>query len=257
MKLILPPPAIGPHEGREIDLMLQGQKQLAHFMLPPNPLYLEERKAHYSSPPSLQLITRHELLPNGHVLENFFLVLLGQEDLVDRYLDLQNQAQGKGFVPELEHEIGSLLSYTQREIDTFLAWANLPETRTNPTELDPHHGQELELLIAGRKNLALFDDSCCDQTWQKLEELEGCFDLTFTDYEFACKGQEYSVTIGARPCAERQVPRFLSLLKARLTYGFEAEREQEFWAIQGYEAQESARYIAWHQDLLEKLEKAP
>lgn len=189
MKLLLPPPEIGPDEGREIELVLLGQSQLKQS--------------------------------NAHV--------------------------------HVEQQIGSLISYSPRKMEIYLKWAALPETQSNPIELDPHYGREIELLMAGQKNLSVFDEDSAPQTWQALEELDGCFDLTFTDFEIISRGQTSPVTIASRASADRYTPRLLELLQLRLDDGFEANREMEFWALQGYASQEIDTYISWHEALLEKV----
>lgn len=189
MKLLLPPPEIGPDEGREIELVLLGQGQL-------------------------------------------------------------KQAQSHA---NIEQQIGSLISYSPRKMEIYLKWAALPETQSNPIELDPHYGREIELLMAGQKNLSVFDEDSAPQSWQALDELDGCFDLTFTDYEIISRGHTNPILIASRASADRHTPRLLELLQIRLDQGFDAEREVEFWTLQGYARQEIDAYISWHATLLEKV----
>ncbi len=189
MKLLLPPPEIGPDEGREIELILLGQGQL------------KQTHSHAN----------------------------------------------------IEQQIGSLISYSPRKMEIYLKWAALPEVQRNPIELDPHYGREIELLMTGQKNLAVIDEDSAPQTRQALDDMDGCLDLTFTDFEIISRGQTNLVIIASRASADRHAPRLLELLKLRLDQGFEAKREMEFWTLQGYVSHEIDTYISWHTALLEKV----
>ncbi|MCV6601754.1 MAG: hypothetical protein OIF54_09375 [Cohaesibacter sp.] len=253
MQLLLQPAAIGPHEGREIELMHKGEKQLAHFFLPPDWKKLERLQDTQKPIPELKRIAHKEKLQDGRVLETYFLVVKGRENLVDQYLDLQEQGRGKGFDPKIERQIGALLSYKPEDIEIFIKWATLPEIRSIPNTLDPHYGQEIPLLLAGHKNIAILDDYSAPQSWQALEEIKDDFDLTIEEYEFDCRGRTNSFKILMRPCAQKYSQRLRALLKKRLQQGFDAKMEMEFWTLQGYSQREIERYSQWHQGIYEKL----
>lgn len=170
------------------------------------------------------------------------LVLLGQ-----------GQRQQPHSHATMEQQIGSLISCNPRRMEIYLKWATLPEAQRFPTELDPHYGREIDLLMAGQKNLSVFDEDSAPQTWQALDELDGCFDLTFTDIEIVSRGKVNSVMVASRASADRYAPRLLELLQLRLDQGFDARREMEFWTLQGYASHEIDTYISWHTALLEKI----
>lgn len=125
-----------------------------------------------------------------------------------------------------------------------MKWAALLEVQRNPTELDPHYGREIELLMTGQKNLSILDVDNAPHTWEALEELDGCLDLTFTELEIISRGNANSVTVASRASADRHSPRLLELLQLRLDQGFEAKREMELWIFQGYARQEIDTYIS-------------
>ncbi len=120
------PDGIGPHEGRELELMLSGEKPLAMFnddlpdgMEPPeiafDPYVVMGRfvKAEFVLPVPA--------FPDPG-LRYYFYALPGEEWRVGRLIEIE-----RGFfeddvktTPELETEIGRLLGYNEADIELFV-----------------------------------------------------------------------------------------------------------------------------------------
>jgi len=125
------PPGIGPHEGRELELMLAGTKPLAMFnddlpegMEPPeisfDPYVAEGRfvKGEIVVPLSA---------PDQTHLRYYFYALPEEEWRIDRLSQIEHDifVENVSTTPELETEIGRLLGYDEADIQIFLdRWFN-------------------------------------------------------------------------------------------------------------------------------------
>lgn len=120
------PLGIGPHEGRELELMLAGKKPLAMFnddwpedMEPPEIFfdpYLAEG----------WFVKDERFVPSsaykdGH-LRYYFYALPGEEWRIDRMIEIQRRFTEESLptTPELETETGQLLGYDEADIQVFV-----------------------------------------------------------------------------------------------------------------------------------------
>lgn len=120
------PPSIGPHEGRELELMLAGKKPLAMFN--------DDRPEHMVSPEIVfdtyvakGLFVKDEIFVPSSAnkdgrLRYYYYALPGEEWRIRRMIELH-----RGFfvnrVPttrELETEIGLLLGYDEADIAVYI-----------------------------------------------------------------------------------------------------------------------------------------
>ena len=121
------PEGIGPHEGRELELMLAGTKPLAMFgdAVGSAQEVPEEDFAPYVAK---GVIVRWEAVyrPQGAGVPGRFVYFAraGEEWRIDAMHGINERlfAQGKLSNPEIEREIGRLLGYADSEIDQYLAW---------------------------------------------------------------------------------------------------------------------------------------
>lgn len=121
------PDGIGPHEGRELELMLAGEKPLAMFGDAVGSPY-EPPEADFAPHVSNGTIVRREATyrPAPPALPCWF-VYFSRADEGWR-IDAMHEINERLFVrrepttPEIERQIGRLLGYTETEIDRYLAW---------------------------------------------------------------------------------------------------------------------------------------
>lgn len=124
------PPGIGPHDGKELSLMLAGKKPLAMF---------------YDTVPEVGVIPRHEFEPyvsTGRIVSSEMTFPSKSDDgvLVRFVFYAQPWAtEGMAVLQEIyrrvhdgsladsddvDRRVGRLLGYTDQEIGVFLAWRN-------------------------------------------------------------------------------------------------------------------------------------
>lgn len=102
------PDGIAPHEDAEYQLMAAGKKHLAMF----SDLIPEE---FIDDPEGLKIgVVRSD---DGECTVYY---MPGHREAAERLLALNLSSYGKGFVPEIEREIGRLLGYEEWQIDAFL-----------------------------------------------------------------------------------------------------------------------------------------
>ncbi|MEQ1311283.1 hemin receptor [Acinetobacter sp. XH1639] len=112
-------PMLGPHESRELELLLSGEKPIAFFYegLPDEFLpYLE------SGILKSRTKTTTTRLPNIQI-ENILIykdVAIEQVDELISVIELSLNQPKAGFVPELERRIGQLLGYREEDIEFYL-----------------------------------------------------------------------------------------------------------------------------------------
>ncbi|MEY4983893.1 MAG: hemocin immunity protein [Pseudomonadota bacterium] len=110
------PEGVGPHEGRELDLMRLRQKDVAMFVgYEPEGLDAFLSEGGFAS-----------FSDTRHVGDNRYPVLFvyrdGYEAAARRLCDLTRNPP-KGFEADHEHEVGRILGYTTQQVEAFLAHA--------------------------------------------------------------------------------------------------------------------------------------
>lgn len=117
MENLIPPTGVGPHEFVEYELMASGEKHLAMFsdLIP---------AAFVHDPCELELgmITSDDKTCTVYYRQ-------GHREAAERLLALNLSSYGKGFVPEIEREIGRLLGYEDWQIDAFLTHVGATPTQ--------------------------------------------------------------------------------------------------------------------------------
>ncbi|WP_027213811.1 hypothetical protein [Burkholderia sp. WSM2232] len=108
MENVLPPAGVGPHEFAEYEMMAARTKNLAMFSdLIPAAFIHDPSNLH------LGMIASDDLTCTIYYRQ-------GYRETAERLLALNLSTRGKGFIPEVEREIGLLLGYDDWEIDAFL-----------------------------------------------------------------------------------------------------------------------------------------
>ena len=120
------PPGIGPHEGRELELMLSGKKPLAMFnddlpeeMEPPeisfDPYVVEGRFV------KAEKFVPEPAFKNGR-LRYYYYALPGEEWRIVRIIEIKRGhfERRERTTPELETETGRLLGYDDADIAVFV-----------------------------------------------------------------------------------------------------------------------------------------
>lgn len=142
-----PPPEIGPHEGRELELMLSGVKPLAYFS--------ELTRADFEWPdeefePYVRSgrILKREILHIETIrgvdeeIRSLYFALPGEEWRIDKAH--ANRMRGNEIGKETEfdsREMGILLGYTDHEIDVYIAWRAAIKKAMRDGDWPPPHTQ--------------------------------------------------------------------------------------------------------------------
>jgi len=122
-----PPPEIGPHEGRELSLMLAGEKPLARFSeavaarhLLPEALFAP----HVASGHIVKREYPHTDTATGISAISIYYALPTEEWRIAALLEIDTVIiSGKRMATDADdREIGRLLGYTEVEIAAFLSW---------------------------------------------------------------------------------------------------------------------------------------
>lgn len=120
------PPEIGPHEERELELMLAGQKPMAMFS---DVVHAPFDWGEASFEPFVEdgrLIKREEIVeihhPETHLHRYIYYTLPGEEWRSERLSQIHHHLfiDRVKTTPELETEIGRLLGYTDHEIAVYI-----------------------------------------------------------------------------------------------------------------------------------------
>lgn len=119
------PPGIGPHEFRELELMLAGTKPLAMFY-DVVPASIELPEADFE--PFVEegrIIKRVELLTlqhSGHTIRFLYYALPGEEWRIDELhsMNLEIHSGLRSCTEEDERRTGVLLGYDDRDIEIFI-----------------------------------------------------------------------------------------------------------------------------------------
>ncbi len=128
------PDGIGPHEGRELALMLAGEKPLAMFSdVIPASFNLPEQD--FAPHVESGRLIKHEVVfrsagTTRHDMRFLYYALPGETWRIDRMAEINRSIheQGQKTTCELESEIGQLLGYSDADIlafaDRIFAWKN-------------------------------------------------------------------------------------------------------------------------------------
>lgn len=128
MDISKPPPEIGPHEGRELELMLARVKPLAYFS--------ELVRADFEWPDDAfephvragriikrEFIHREILMGAEEVVRSVYFALPGEEWRIDQAHANRVRGYRNGRETEQDsQEMGDLLGYTNHEIMVFISW---------------------------------------------------------------------------------------------------------------------------------------
>ncbi len=120
---------IGPHEGRELELMLAGRKALAvfHDVLPsggniPEEIIPEQAFAPYVASGTFRRFAEEIISPKGDRIRHVCFTLPGHEWRAEFFLWLHREiyAGRIRYEPAHEHIIGGLLGYEKADGEEFL-----------------------------------------------------------------------------------------------------------------------------------------
>ena len=124
------PSFLGPHEGRELALMLEGKKHLSYFFLEvgiEREVFPEEEFDHLVASGILLKDERVEQLTSPETGEatNARNILYATADEAWRIPAMRTvqdiyRKVGSGWRPDLERVIGSLLGYDPRDVEAFI-----------------------------------------------------------------------------------------------------------------------------------------
>lgn len=122
-----PPPGVGPHEGKELGLMLAGTKPLAMFSdVVEGAFWFPE--ADFAPHVAAGRILRFEdVTPpraDGYAIRRLFYCLPGEEWRVEAARELQDRPahRDQPWTDEYDRAMGRLLGYREKDIEAFLAW---------------------------------------------------------------------------------------------------------------------------------------
>jgi hypothetical protein len=108
------PPGVGPHEGREFDLIRRGEKHVAMFTdYEPDGLTELLSEGGYSAFTDWREI-------QGNIYPTLFVHRDSHKSEANRLCAL-TRTPPKGFDPDHERAVGQILGYTESEVDAFLA----------------------------------------------------------------------------------------------------------------------------------------
>lgn len=121
------PEGVGPHEGRELELMLAGEKPLAMFGDALGSPY-EFPEADFAPYIADGTFVRREVVyrPQRPGVPGRFIYFAraGEEWRIEAMHRINERlfAHGEASSPEIERAIGRLLGYSDSQIDQYLAW---------------------------------------------------------------------------------------------------------------------------------------
>lgn len=130
-----PPPGVGPHELRELELMLAGEKPAAMFgeaiqfrdILPE-----DDFAPHVAAGRIIKREYYWDDLVNGHSFVDIYYALPGEEWRIDALheLNLVTRNRLRSWTEEDEFATGRLLGYSDADIQTFLDWTSKHRNRS-------------------------------------------------------------------------------------------------------------------------------
>ena len=112
-------PMLGPHEGRELELLLSGEKPIAFFYEGIPDEFLPYLESGILKSRIKMTTTR---IPNIQI-ENVLIYKNVAIEQVDELMAVIEQSLNQpkaGFVPELERRIGQLLGYREEDIEYYI-----------------------------------------------------------------------------------------------------------------------------------------
>jgi len=131
--------SIGPHEGRELELMLSGSKPLSVFVIEnPDPDWTEFPEEQFDEQVALGNLLKIErvkqvALPAGGVINirTVYYSLPKEEWRIHAFMFIEGlyEELGSGYRPDLEQVTGRLLGYEPADIDFFLRSLRAKGTR--------------------------------------------------------------------------------------------------------------------------------
>jgi hypothetical protein len=169
------PPGVGPHEGKELDLMLAGTKPLALFSDAVEGAFWfpEGEFAPYVA--AGRILRFEDVTPpraDGHAIRRLFYCLPGEEWRVEAARALQDRSarRDRPWTDEDDRAMGRLLGYREEDIEAFLAWFKIAWQRARrrcppprrggtlcvnlPTEPDADGGSSLVPVPVGKEEVA-------------------------------------------------------------------------------------------------------
>jgi hypothetical protein len=123
----VPPPGVGPHEDRELELMLAGTKPLAMFGDAVGSGY-EFPEADFARYVGDGTIVRREVVYHPRRQQvpcrYVYFARAGEEWRIDAMHEIHEGifVRGEGSSPDMERRIGRLLGYAEPDIEVWLAW---------------------------------------------------------------------------------------------------------------------------------------
>jgi hypothetical protein len=125
----VPPAFVGPHEGREFELMLEGKKHLSMFLLEDAVEYGDYPDKRFDALAAEGRLVKHVCVEHSVLLDGIEMSLQ-----VTMYASVSEAwripamrmvrdiyaATGPGWRPDLERMIGSLLGYDRQDVELFV-----------------------------------------------------------------------------------------------------------------------------------------
>ncbi len=126
------PPGVGPHEGREFDLMRAGQKHVALF------LDWEPEGMDAMLADGFLMLVSADTTAAGKIFYNRIVYRQGYSAQAERLRALIH-APRAGWDEGHEYEVGTILGYSRTEVEAFLAHVR-KDTPPCPYQIHPHAG---------------------------------------------------------------------------------------------------------------------
>ncbi len=132
-----PPPEIGPHAERELDLMLAGEKPLAYFSEPTRSPYELPDADFEPYVQSGQIIKRDfvetvKIAGSDEEIRYLYFALPGEEWRIEKAIPLtvfSNWVDPD--LDQIERDLGKLLGYSEKEISIYLDWRKQNQRASN------------------------------------------------------------------------------------------------------------------------------
>jgi len=124
---LVPPAGVGPHEGRELELMLAGEKPLAMFekISGASDRYPEADFSPYVADGSIVLReVTYRTEGSGPPCSYLYYARVGEEWRIEAMQKIHARIfiQEMGTSHEVERQIGRLLGYADADIEQYIAW---------------------------------------------------------------------------------------------------------------------------------------
>lgn len=153
------PKEINPHYNREFDLLMSGEKKIAVFSTGffADSDWPDERYENAVATSELEKLDFKETFRYREVRYIYYYYPENSEEVerLRKLFQLDFSFEDSEAI-EIEKEIGTLLGYSDLEIQEWLNFFDIGVERDKL--LYPHRGEELELMLKGEKPLAKFAD---------------------------------------------------------------------------------------------------